>query len=199
MSNLAFSSELIKKAVSFQLDEHLIQNNLYGNNQSGYRKLHSCETSNINMYDSILKDIDNGHIVVLLLLDMSAAFDTVDHSILLDALRDCFGISGDVHNWFTSYLKDRTYRVKIGDALSDFICALFGVPQGSILGPILFILYTRHLEHIALKHGLSIKLYADDSQLYISFHPSKDDSILFCSKVNACLKEIKACINFRAE
>ena len=191
VSNLSFSSKLIEKAVSFQLDEHLQKYNLYGNNQSGYRKFHSCETSNINMYDNILKDIDNGNVIMLLLLDMSAAFDTVEHSILLDMLKNCYGITGNVHNWFTSYLQNRTYRVKIGDAFSDLICALFGVPQGSILGPILFILYTRHLEHIALRHGLSIKLYADDSQLYISFNPSTDDCTLFCDKVNACLVDIK--------
>ena len=143
------------------------------------------------MYDSILKDMDNGNIVVLLLLDMSAAFDTVDHSILLKSIKDYFGIDGSVHDWFASYLRNRTYRVKIGDSFSDFICTLFGVPQGSILGPLLFILYTRHLEHIALIHGLSIKLYADDSQLYISFYPIRDDVSMFCSKVNSCLVDIK--------
>ena len=191
VSNLAFLSKLIEKAASFQLDDHLLKNELYGNNQSGYRKFHSCETSNINMYNNIMKDMDNGNVVVLLLLDMSSAFDTVDHYLLLNALKNCFGLDGNVYKWFASYLEDRTYRVKIGNAFSDFICALFGVPQGSILGPILFILYTRHLEHIALRHGLSIKLYADDSQLYISFNPSKDDCTMFCDKVNACLVDIK--------
>ena len=191
VSNIAFLSKLIEKAVMLQINEHLIKNNLYGKNQSGYRKFHSCETLNINMYDNILKDIDNGNVVVLLLLDMSSAFDTVDHSILLQVLKECYGITDDVNKWFQSYLQDRTFCVNIYNDFSEFICLLFGVPQGFILGPILFILYTKHLEHIALKHELNIKLYADDSQLYISFNPI-DNCPLFCEKVNACLNEIKA-------
>ena len=160
--------------------------------QSGYRQFHSCETLNIRMFDKILKDIDNGNVVVLLLLDMSAAFDTVDHSLLLNILKQCYGIDGVVHQWFYSYLHGRVYSVNINNTFSDYICALFGVPQGSILGPILFILYTKHLQHIAAKYGLSIQLYADDTQLFISFNPM-DDCSLVCTvnKVNDCLNEMK--------
>ena len=197
VSNLAFVSKLIEKSVSLQLDEHLLLNNLYCKNQSGYRKFHSCETSNIHMYDTILKDMDNGNVVALLLLDMSSAFDTVDHVILLDLLSNCYGITGDVHRWFKSYLQNRSYCVNVRNAFSDYICALFGVPQGSILGPILFILYTKHLEHIAQNHNLNIKLYADDSQLYISFNPTEDNYSMFCDKINKCMADIKSWVEMK--
>ena len=190
ISNIAFLSKLVEKAVSYQLNEHLNKNNLYCSSQSGYRQFHSCETLNIAMFDKILKDIDDGNVVVLLLLDMSAAFDTIDHSILLRTLNQCYGISDVVHQWFSSYLTNRNFSVKVYDKFSDYICSLFGVPQGSILGPILFILYTKHLQHIALKHCLNIQLYADDSQLYISFKPLAG-SELCTSKIEMCLAEIK--------
>ena len=161
--------------------------------QSGYRPHHSCETLWVRMSDDVIYQIQEDNIVILVLLDLSAAFDTIDHSELLEKLDKDYNIKDDAQKWFKSYLENRSFSVKIKDISSTFLSLLFGVPQGSILGPILFILYVKQLEMIAAKYGLNIKLYADDSQLYISFHPMKpcqhQDII---DRINTCLMEIKA-------
>ena len=193
VSNISFVSKLIEKAVLNQLDCHLKSNDLYCSSQSGYQRFHSCETLNIRMFDDVLKSIDEGSTVALLLLDMSAAFDTVDHGVLLKLLNENYGLTDMVLNWFKDYLHGRTCSVNISDCFSDAICLLFGVPQGSILGPILFILYTKHLQHIAMKYGLNIQLYADDTQLYISFNKANPGSITACKEnIEKCLQEIKS-------
>ena len=112
--------------------------------------------------------------VALLTLDLSSAFDVLDHDILLNRLKDRFGIEGDVLTWLTSYLKGRTFSVCIQGCHGKKTVLLFGVPQGSLLGPLLFILYSKEVENIALKHGLSIQLYADDSQIYIELKHTSD-------------------------
>ena len=189
VSNIPFLSKIIEKVVSTQLNSYLDKNELYCNKQSGYRKYHSCEILNVKMFDKILKDIDQGNIVALVLLDMSAAFDTVDHNILLNILKKCYGIDGKILSWFSTYLNDRKFSVKVYNHFSQLLNAVFGVPQGSILGPILFILYTKHLQHIATKYGLNIELYADDTQLYISF--KHFDQHHCTDNISACLHEIK--------
>ena len=192
VSNLPVVSKLIEKIVLDQLNDHLKTNDLHCPVQSGYRPNHSCETLLVRMTDDIFKEVHRDNIVIVVLLDLSAAFDTIDHSILLKKLCDDFGVSGDVLEWFGSYLMDRFFRVKINSTLSDILCLLFGVPQGSLLGPVLFVLYIKHLQRIAKKYGLAIQLYADDSQLYISFHPMNPTEMGDATgKINKCLAEIK--------
>ena len=105
----------------------------------------------------------------LLLLDLSAAFDTVNHSLLLSRLENSFGITGTVLQWFHSYLTGRSQFVEINDTKSSVRDLTVGVPQGSVLGPILYLLYTAPLAEIIRSHGLVYHFYADDTQLYISF------------------------------
>ena len=120
------------------------------------------------MKNDIMMSIDQHKAVVLVLLDLSAAFDTIDHGVLFSRLKVMFGLSGNVLDWFKSYLGQRTQRVSVHDVLSDPICLLCGVPQGSVLGPLIFTLYTRPLGMIAQKYGVGYHFYADDTQLYVS-------------------------------
>ena len=144
------------------------------------------------MFNNNFKEIDNGKIVLVLLLDMSAAFDTIDHDLLLKTLKNSYGIDKFVLNWLSSYLNHCSFSVNINDSFSNPDSILYGIPQGPILGPILLILYTKHLQHIAHNFNLNIQLYADNTQLYISFNP--DDQYLctmLCNKVIDCINEMK--------
>ena len=191
ISNLPFVSKILEKCVQKQLVKHLELNKLHATHQSGYRANHSCETATLTMYNDLLCISDLKNKVVLLLLDLSAAFDTVNHKILLSKLKEKFGISGDVLDWFRSYLEGRSFTVIIEKSKSKGCILKIGVPQGSILGPILFILYTKDLEFIARKHGLNIHLYADDTQLYIEFNPLYQDISNIEEKMIDCLQEVK--------
>ena len=192
VSNLSVISKLLEKTILDQLNVYLDNNDLHCPVQSGYRPHHSCETLLVRMTNDIRTEVQAGNIVFVILLDLSAAFDTIDYDVLLKKLAKDFGICGPALDWFSSYLLDRSFCVKVDHSFSNYFCLLFGVPQGSLLGPILFILYIKYLQRIAAKYGLSVQFYADDSQLYISFYPSSEaDLVNITEKANMCLAEIK--------
>ena len=116
--------------------------------------------------------MDRGEVTSLILLDLSAAFDTVDHSLFLARLQNWFGLDGLSLDWFSSYLSSRSQAVSINDSISAFSTLSCGVPQGSVLGPLLSTLYTTPLGSVISKNSLKYHLHADDTQLYISFTPS---------------------------
>ena len=113
------------------------------------------------------------HVTLLVLLDLSAAFDTVDHNVLLSRLHSNFGISGTALEWFRSYLNRRSQRVMVQGSLSQSLNLDFGVPQGSCLGPLLFTIYASKLFDVIKVHLPTVHYYADDTQLYESFSPNK--------------------------
>ena len=192
VSNLPFVSKLIEKAVALQLIDHLTANQLMEVFQSAYRTGHSTETALIRVQNDILWELDHQNIVLLVLLDLSAAFDTIDHDLLLERLSVRVGIKGTALQWFTSYLSNRTQSVHIGKESSDPQPLQFGVPQGSVLGPILFTLYTSPLGDVIAKHGVKYHLYADDTQLYLSFSPNNcSDQIDNITKMESCINDIK--------
>ena len=188
VSNLSFISKLIEKIVSHQLITHLKENGLYESFQSAYREFHSTETALLRVQNDLLLAVDESGGAILVLLDLSAAFDTIDHTTLLNLLRDRFGIHESALEWIKSYLSDREQCVLINGETSSKLKLSFGVPQGSVLGPILFTIYTTPLGDIVRKHGLTFHLYADDTQIYIAFKPFDD-----CSKSEA-LSRIEKCV-----
>ena len=121
-------------------------------------------------------------LTVLIPLDFSAVFDTVDHPVLINRLRALFGFHGTVLEWLCSYLEDRSQAVSIQGQLSNAITLQYGVPQGSVLGPLLFLMYTKPLGDIAHIHGVNIHMYADDTQIYASFevNDANDRNITSC-------------------
>ena len=132
---------------------------------------------------------DNKKISILILLDLSAAFDTLDHSILLNRLRDTFGLNGTVLEWFESYLRFRTQSVLIDNVQSEPQTLLYGVPQGSVLGPLCYTLYTTPLGEIIRNHDMSYHMYADDTQLYLSIEPNNINVLV--ESIEACIKDVK--------
>ena len=113
--------------------------------------------------------MEKGRVTALVLLDLSAAFDTIDHLPLISRLSSWYGISSTALDWFTSYLSNRCQQVKIQDYISEAVYISFGVPKGSVLGPILFTLCTAPLSHVIAEHDVEHHFYADDTQnLYIS-------------------------------
>ena len=115
--------------------------------------------------------MNSQHVSLLVLLDLSAAFDTVDHNILLRRLETSFGVTGDALKWFDSYLSGRTQRVIVDGKLSERCHLSFGVPQGSCLGPLLFSVYASKLFEVIKSHLPHAHAHADDTQLYLSFKP----------------------------
>ena len=133
------------------------------------------------------KFVNNGGTVVLLLLDLSAAFDTVDHSILLDRLKMRFGIKGRVLAWFKTNLAGRSQFVCLNRTSSRRSDLMYAVPQGSVLCPILYLLYTSPLSEVLRRHNMNFHFYADDSQVYFSFD---SNSSVIVARIEACLHDI---------
>ncbi len=186
VSNLTILSKILEKCVLRQLTYHLNTNNLYSNFQSAYRLAHSCETALSKVYDDVLKYLSSTSYAILIFLDFSSAFDTIDHTILLERLEHQYGITNKVLHWFSSYLKNRNYRVKVNNTISNSIDLKYGVPQGSILGPVLFSLYIKDIEHIAHAHNINVHFYADDVQLYLKCNNNTDFTNLI-----SCLENIQ--------
>ena len=170
ISLLPIVSKVTERLVHGQLMEHLIRNNKLAAHQSGNRKLHSTETALLYVTDQLLQAMDNKKVSIMVLLDMSKAFDSIRHDILLSKLQN-LDFSQGALDWFQSYLSNRQQCVRIGDAVSKVLPLEFGVPQGSILGPVLFTIYVNDLLSVP-KRCLSAS-YVDDCKLYLSFSPAE--------------------------
>jgi hypothetical protein len=167
ISNLSYFSKVIERAVSYQIVQFLESNNLLDPQQSAYRNFHSCETAILSVLNHSLLAMDSKCVTILVLLDLSAAFDSVHHSILSQRLRKC-GITDLAHDWIMSYLSGRTQTVVFAGHESSPISVSCGVPQGSVLGPLLFLIYLTGLRDVISPFSINYTLYADDLQLYVS-------------------------------
>ena len=169
VSNLPFISKVLEKVVDKRLERHLTDNKLHEGFQSAYQKFNSTESALLKVQNDILQSLDNNCVTVLVLLDLSAAFDTIDHQTLLRRLENLFGITDKPLAWMSSYLSDRFQTVCVDGKLSSPVHMKYSVPQGSVLGPKNYIMYTKPVGDICRRHGLHHHFYADDSQLYLSF------------------------------
>ena len=189
VSNLAFAGKVVEKVAVKRFSSHVNTNNLDVLLQSAYKGGHSVETALVKVYDDLLCAIDSKKYVLLTLLDLSAAFDTVDHSVMLSRLETCFGITGSALDWMKSYFKDRYQFVSINGSKSQKHLLEYGVPQGSVIGPFCFPKYSSPLAKIAEKHTVYYHLYADDTQLYIMFNAG--DGANAVTRLEACISEIR--------
>jgi len=175
--------------VASRLEQHMERNNLYDPHQSAYRKQHSTDTAMLKVHSDITSALDDGSKVALIMLDLSAAFDTIDHPILLRRLKEAFGIEGVALKGFLSYLRNCTQSVIINGKESTPRTLCCCVPQGSVLGPQCYCMYCRPLGRIAAKFGLKFHGYADDSQWYMIFRSVKEWSVTL-QRMERCIKEV---------
>jgi hypothetical protein len=175
VSNLCVLGKALEKIVHKQVAEFLENNKLFDKFQSGFRKNHSTVTALLKVTDDIRAAMDKRLLTLQVLLDLSKAFDCVHHGLLLAKLK-YFGFSDSAIGWFFSYLTGRSHRVFLSSELfSEWIDIVTGVPQGSVLGPLLFLIYISDLSR-AIAHSL-YHVYADDIQLYLHF--SLSDFVTF--------------------
>jgi hypothetical protein len=189
VSNLSYLSKLVERVVQKQFLAYLDTHKLLPASQSAYRPHHSTETALVKITNDILLAMDQGQMTALTLLDLSAAFDTIDHEILLETLQSLYGITGMALNWVRSYLGDRSQYVSVHGHSSRLAPLHFGVPQGSVLGPILFIMYTKPLTTLIDGYTLPSQSYADDTQTYASSPPCGIQ--LTTERLENCISDVK--------
>ncbi len=188
VSLLPFIAKTLERVVLNQLSSFLSKHNRLDANQSGFRRGHSTETALLSVTEALRIAKADSKSSILILLDLSAAFDTVNHPILMTTLLS-LGITGIPLHWFESYLNGRSFKVAWGGEASTEHQLVTGVPQGSALGPLLFSTYTTSLGPIIQTHGFSYHFYADDTQLYLSFRP---DDPTVAARISGCLADISA-------
>lgn len=188
VSNLPFISKVIERVVAERITRFLDCNNKHNPNQYAYRANHSCETALTWVLRDAYGAIDGGGVTLLVLLDLTAAFDVIDHSLLLSLLQR-IGFEGSVLSWMQSYLEQRTQKVICCDVESSSSLLGCGVPQGSVLGPLLFSLYISEISSVMDKHNVNYALYADDIQVFMSSSLSELRPTI--SRMEKCIEEIK--------
>ncbi len=152
VSNLSYVSKFTERTVFNQTNDFLNTQRLYPKGQSAYRKCHSTETALLRVTNDIMMNMNRQHVTLLVLLDLSSAFNTVDHDILLRRLNHEFGIKGRVLEWFASYLSKRSEFISFNGGRSRLFDVSCGISQGSCLGPLLFVLYVSKLFSIVEQH-----------------------------------------------
>ena len=183
ISQLPLLTKILEKTVYTQLSHYLTENMLLDIRQNAFRKLHSTETTVLSIFDDLYNSLDTGQPIQLILLDLSSAFDTLRHDILLERLRN-IGIQDVTMEWFSNFIKDRNYSFKIRNNYSKSYTIDYGVPQGSILSPILFSIYLIPLQTIMKRYpSITYNLYADDIELHATITNS--------TQLQDCLNELQ--------
>ena len=193
VSNLAYIGKVMEKVAVRRLVDHLEMHGLEEKLQSAYRHNHCTETALMKIHNEVGCAIDHGQGALLLFLDMSAAFDTVEVTLLRDILQTHIGLEGAALSWFLSYITDRSQQVVIAGEYSREVPLRYGVPQGSVLGPVLFSIYTLPLQVIFERHRVMYHKYADDTTIYTFYNPAlPGDLDAAHSRLVACFDEVRA-------
>jgi len=181
-------SKVLERLFLKRLRTHILASPNFNQNQSAYRSGHSTETALLLLLDRIYLAADGGRSTLLVSLDLSAAFAT-DHDVLLSRLNHSFGVAGVAHLWIKTYLSNRSQFVRIGSHTSQPVTCNIGVPQGSVVGPLLFSIYTSPISKISRIHNVQQQQYADDTQLYVAVTPYElNDQI---SALQSCLVSLQ--------
>jgi hypothetical protein len=193
VSNLPTLGKIIEYPAVSSFKQHLQDNNLSEIYQSAYKSSHSTETALLKVKNDMLHELDKGKAILLVLLDLSSAFDTIDHVVLVDRMQKEFGIAGSAISWFASYLENRTTRVCVLGEYSENHILKYGVPQGSVAGPPIFTAYAQPVANIIKRFEVGYHIYADDTQLYVSFDPkSEEDKVSAKLRLSECISEIRS-------
>ena len=195
VSDLTYLSKLLERLVAKQLIEYTESTGMMECNQSAYHKNHSTETCLLKLKTDILDAINKKEVVCLVLLDLSAAFDSLEHSLILNRLKYRFGIVGKCLDWFEDYLLNRTQHVTVCNSTGNVVesgkhILKQGISQGSALGLLIFNLFLSPLGEICRAHGINFSGYADDSQNYLSFRPIKDN----LTPQQNCTEHLERCL-----
>ena len=190
VSSLTYLSKLIERVVCVQISGMAEKSGNTEPLQSVYKKNYSTETALLKVKADILQAMDNQRVVCLILLDLSAAFDTVNHQLPLNRLKYRFGFGGVILDWIGSYLMERKQMVSIRDVQSDAVVLSQGIPQDSVFGPILLSIYTSPLGDICHEHNVNFHAFADDQQSYFSFQPIPEEIAAGISQLQDCISDI---------
>ena len=191
ISLLSVFSKIYEKVMYSRLTSFFAANNIISPRQYGFRRQHSCEHALIDAHSTILSALNNKQIALLLLIDFSKAFDMVDHDILLKKLSR-YGIRGTAYSWLQSYLSSRKQYVYVNDSSSSLLDLRYGVPQGSILGPLLFIIYINDLPNIS--KNIHFIMYADDANIIVTGSDIEDVK----AKISALLIKLLDWVNMNS-
>ena len=169
VSNLSFLSKVLLKAVLLRLNKHIDSNSLLPAYQSAYRSKYSCETALMKkLVADLFWDMEHQKLTALVAIDLTAAFDTVDHDVLLRVLEQNFGITDNAIKWFDSYLQPRRCKVSVGASYSNNIDLNLSVPQGSCAGPVLYLAHASTLQEV-IPDDLCLHGYADDHAIKMGY------------------------------
>jgi hypothetical protein len=183
VNNLRFFSKLVERVAKIRKDEHMTHNSLHTPEEFGYKQNHNTETMMLGLTDEVLRGFDENQATIVIFLDLSAAFDTIDPEKLLQIMRDELGITGVALEWFRSFLTGRTQRVKINNEYSESVEVPCGTPQGSVLGPPLFNTNVRSQPKVFQHCKFNTSSFADDSNgrrtfaLTFQFHVVKNEVV----------------------
>ena len=190
VSNLAFPSEVLECCILNQFDQHCSKHGLMPEYQLAYRKDFSCETALVKIINDCLLNMENQQVTAIVAIDLSTAFDTVDHHILIDVLNKRFNIAGVALEWFSNYLSSRSCKVIVEDVHSTEKPLSFSVPQGSVAGPVLYNAYASTLRE-AVNPSIDLHGLPDDHIIKDSFKPISEEECRIIHTLEQCTSDIK--------